>query len=285
VFNCGIAPIEQLAFPVASSIKLVREHIWSGMPDPAAADVAWCRRYRPSPIATARLVCLPHAGGSASFFLPVASALSHAVDVVAVQYPGRQDRRTEQPLTDVHALADRIHGILLRQPPLPVTFLGHSLGAIVAFETIRRLDASGHPPVHLFASGRRAPSAYRDESVHRRDDDGIIAEIRSLNGTAAALLDDGELMRATLPALRADYQAAETYRCAPGATVSCPVTVLTGDADPRTTVAEASAWAGHTTSTCTTHVFPGGHFFVTAHATEITGLLQEHFRPRTAVRP
>jgi surfactin synthase thioesterase subunit len=255
------------------------------MPDPAAADVAWCRRYRPSHSATARLVCLPHAGGSASFFLPVAAALSPAVDVVAVQYPGRQDRRTEQPLTDVHALADRIHAILLRQPPLPVTFFGHSLGASVAFETVRCLEASGHPPVHLFASGRRAPSAYRDENVHRRDDDGIIAEIRSLNGTAAALLDDDELMRATLPALRADYRAAETYRCVPGAAIGCPVTVLTGDADPRTTVAEASAWAGHTTGTFATHIFSGGHFFLTAHAAEITGLLQDHFRPRASVRP
>ena len=254
------------------------------MPDPSAVDVPWCRRYRPSRSATARLVCLPHAGGSASFFLPVASALSPAVDVVAVQYPGRQDRRAEQPLTDVHALADRIHGILARQPPLPVTFFAHSLGAIIAFETIRRLDADGRTPVHLFASGRRAPSAHRDESVHLRDDDGILAEIRGLDGTASSLLDDADLMRATLPALRADYQAAETYRCAPGATVDCPVTVLTGDSDPRTSLAEANAWAGHTAGACTTQVFTGGHFFLTAHATEITGLLQDHFHQQRSVR-
>jgi surfactin synthase thioesterase subunit len=214
----------------------------------------------------------------------VASALSPAVDVVAVQYPGRQDRRGERPLADVHDLADRIYGILVRQPHLPTTFFGHSLGAIVAFETIRRLEADGYEPVHLFASGRRAPSAHRDESVHLRDDDGIIAEIRGLNGTAASLLDDVDLMRATLPALRADYQATETYRCAPWATVDCPVTVLAGDSDPRTTMAEANAWAGHTTGTCTTRVFTGGHFFLTAHATEITGLLQDHFEQRRSPR-
>jgi surfactin synthase thioesterase subunit len=253
------------------------------MPQPSDSDAAWCRRYRPSRSATARLVCLPHAGGSASFFLPVAAALGADVDVIAVQYPGRQDRRTEQPLTDVHALADRIHGILLRQPPLPVTFFGHSLGAIVAFETIRRLDAGGRTPVHLFASGRRAPSTYREESVHLRDDDGIIAEARALNGTAASLLGNVELMRAVLPALRADFQAAGTYRCAPGVTIGCSVVVLTGDSDPRTTVAEASAWAGHTTGTCTTHVFSGGHFFLTDHATEITGLLREHFKQQHPV--
>jgi surfactin synthase thioesterase subunit len=254
------------------------------MPDPSAVDVPWCRRYRPSRSATARLVCLPHAGGSASFFLPVASALSPDVDVVAVQYPGRQDRRTEQPLTDVHDLADRIHGILLREPPLPVTFFGHSLGAIIAFETIRRLDADGCTPVHLFASGRRAPSSHRDESVHLRDDDGIIAEVRRLNGTASSLLGDDDLMRAALPALRADFKAAETYRCAREVTIGCSVTVLTGDSDPKTTIAEADAWAGHTVGTCTTRIFPGGHFFLTAHGTEITGLLRNHFQKEYSAR-
>jgi surfactin synthase thioesterase subunit len=254
------------------------------MSDSLIDDELWCRRYRPSRTATARLVCFPHAGGSASFFLPVAAALSPAVDVVAIQYPGRQDRRAERPLTDVAALADRIRDVLLRQPPLPVTFFGHSLGATVGFETVRRLEASGSPVAHLFASGRRAPSAQRDESVHLRDDNGILAEVRRLNGTAASLLDDQELMRAALPSLRADYQAAETYRCAPEVTIGCPVTVLTGDADPRTTLPEARAWERHTTSTCTVRTFPGGHFFITEQANEIIGLFRKHFS-QTAAGP
>jgi hypothetical protein len=37
-------------------------------------------------------VRLPHAGGSATFFLPVAAALSPGVDVVAIQYPVRAGR-------------------------------------------------------------------------------------------------------------------------------------------------------------------------------------------------
>jgi surfactin synthase thioesterase subunit len=247
------------------------------MPVPSADDNLWCRRYRPSSTATARLVCLPHAGGSAPFFLPVAAALSPGVDVVAIQYPGRQDRRAEPPLTNVAALADRIHDILLRQPTLPLTFFGHSMGASIGFEVIRRLEASGQQPAHLFASGRRAPSSYRHETVHLRDDEGILAEVRRLNGTASSLLNDDELMRAALPALRADYRAAETYQSPADVTIGCPITVLTGDADPKTTMGEANAWNRHTTGPCTVRTFPGGHFFLTAHATEITGQLKEHF--------
>jgi surfactin synthase thioesterase subunit len=95
------------------------------------------------------------------------------VDVVAIQYPGRQDRRTEQPISDLMVLADRIHAILRQQPELPLTLFGHSLGAAVGFEVARRLEAENHGPVRLFASGRRAPSTFRDENVHRLDDAGM----------------------------------------------------------------------------------------------------------------
>lgn len=254
-------------------------------------DELWCRRYRPSRTATARLVCLPHAGGSATFYLPLVSALSPDVDVVAIQYPGRQDRRAEQPLTDVDALSDRIHEALLRQPPLPVTFFGHSLGALIGFETIRRLEAGGSPVAHFFASSRGAPSIHRGESVHLRDDEGILSVVHYLNGTAANVLGNQEMMRAALPSLRADYQAADTYRCAPEVTIGCPVTVLTGDADPQTTSSEARAWERHTTSACTFHTFPGGHFYIPEQTDKVLALLKEHFAEtaddsrRPTVRP
>ncbi|MBO2456921.1 thioesterase II family protein [Actinomadura violacea] len=244
---------------------------------PSSGDDLWCRRYRPGPAATARLVCLPHAGGSAPFFLPVAAALSPDVDVVAVQYPGRQDRRGEKPIDDMKELADRVHGVLRRQPELPVTLFGHSLGAVLAFEVARRMEADGRPPVRLFASGRRAPSSHRDERAHLSDD-SIMAEVRRLDGTASALLGDAEMMRAALPALRADYRAAETYRCPPDTVVSCPITVLTGDEDPKTTLDEANAWVKHTTGEFDLRVFTGGHFFVSTEADAVMKVLRAHFQ-------
>jgi surfactin synthase thioesterase subunit len=247
-----------------------------------AEDELWCRRYRPARNAASRLVCFPHAGGSAPFFLPVSVAFSPRVDVVAIQYPGRQDRRAEPPIDDMAVLADRVHAIMARQPELPLTFFGHSMGAILAFEVARRLEADGHGPVRLFASGRRGPATHRNETVHLRDDAGILAEVRKMNGTASSLLGDDELMRAALPALRADYKATERYACPPGITVDCPISVLTGDNDAKTTIEEANAWAGHTTGSFDCHVFSGGHFFLTDHADQIIKLLDKHFRSEPA---
>ncbi|MET9915272.1 thioesterase, partial [Streptomyces sp. NPDC006476] len=42
---------------------------------------AWIRRFHPAPEARTRLLCLPHAGGSASFYFPLSAALSPAVEV------------------------------------------------------------------------------------------------------------------------------------------------------------------------------------------------------------
>jgi len=247
---------------------------------PSPDHSLWCRRYRPTDTASARLACLPHAGGSASYFLPVAAALSPRVDVVSIQYPGRQDRRGEKPFTDLGPLADQVYAVLRGQPELPLTLFGHSMGASLAFEVARRMeDDGGQVPTWLFASGRRAPSIFREETVHRLDDAGLLAEIRRLNGTSSRLLDDDELMRAALPALRADYTAAELYRSAPDATVNCPITVLTGDRDPKTTLADAHAWARHTTSDeFDVQVYPGGHFFLTERTDEVIKLLDQHFQ-------
>ena len=252
------------------------------MSHPSPDHSLWCRRYRPTDTATARLVCLPHAGGSASFYLPVAAALSPGVDVVAIQYPGRQDRRSEQPVTDLSVLADRLHEVLKDERDLPLTFFGHSMGASLAFEVIRRFEADGYAPAWLFASGRRAPSVFREETVHKLDDAGLLAEIRGLNGTVSRVLDDEELMRAALPALRADYQAAELYRSGADVTVNCPITVLTGDHDPKTSLDDARAWSRHTASgTFDVQVFPGGHFFLTDQTDEVIKILDRHFQSRS----
>ncbi|MFJ6619293.1 thioesterase II family protein [Kitasatospora sp. NPDC091335] len=234
----------------------------------------WLIRFHPTQGAEARLVCLPHAGGSASYYFPMSRALTPRADVIAVQYPGRQDRRAEPCITDVGELADAIAAELKGHLDLPLVLFGHSFGAMLAFEVARRLEQDGHTgPLHVVASGRRAPSTHREESVHTRDDDGVIAEMRLLSGTDARLLADEELMRMALPAIRGDYTAVETYRAEPGASTRAPITVLTGDADPRTSATEAAAWQDHTSGGFALHTFPGGHFFLGDHADDVVRIV------------
>ncbi|KPI19100.1 Oleoyl-(acyl-carrier-protein) hydrolase [Actinobacteria bacterium OK074] len=243
---------------------------------------AWITRFRPLPDAPVRLVCFPHAGGSAGFFFPLVEPLAPDVELLAVQYPGRQNRRLEPCVDDIGALADAVAAALAeggRSDDRPLALFGHSMGAVVAFETARRLD---RPPLRLYASGRRAPGTHRAEHVHRRDDDGIVAELRELSGTDSRILGDEEILRMILPAIRADYRAVETYRPAPGATVDCPVSALVGDSDPRVTLDEARAWAGHTTGPFDLTVFTGGHFYLADHQQDVIRLIVRGLRDPAA---
>ncbi|WP_435112226.1 thioesterase II family protein [Nocardiopsis synnemataformans] len=221
-----------------------------------------------------RLLCFPHAGGSASSYFPLSKQLAPEVEVHAVQYPGRQDRRNEACVDDISELAERICEAVSLSPEKPTAFLGHSMGAILAYEVARRLQRRGEGvPVHLFVSGRRAPSRPRREEIHRRGDTGLITEIRRLGGTDQRFLDDDELRAIILPMLRADYTAIETYTWDPAPMLECPLTALVGDADPSTTVEEASAWREQTVSGFDIRVFPGGHFFLDANRSEVAATI------------
>ncbi|MFF0648037.1 thioesterase II family protein [Streptomyces tendae] len=237
----------------------------------------WIRRYRPAPDAGVRLLCLPHAGGAASYYVPVAAALAPAADVLAVQYPGRQDRRSEEPLGDLRELADRVADAVGDGDERPLAVFGHSMGALLGYEVALRLEEAGRGPVRLFVSGRRAPSAVRpSEDMHKRTDGALLDGVRRLSGTDAQVFEDEELVRMVLPAIRADYRAVETYEPRPGDRVRCPVTVLTGDDDPMATVEEAHAWSAHTEGPTDLHVFPGGHFYLNDRAADVLTVVRAH---------
>ena len=222
----------------------------------------WLRGYRRETDAVVRLVCLPHAGGSASYFFPLAKALPPEVELLAVQYPGRQDRHAEPCVDDVVTLAEQLVDVLAAQRDLPLVLFGHSMGATVGFEVARRLaDHADVPLAGLLVSARCAPSQHRSADIHLLDDEGILAELRRLSGTQAAVLGDDELVRMVLPAIRNDYRAAETYRYTPGPPLAVPIVGLCGDSDPRVAPADVDGWRAHTTAGFTLRVLPGGHFY------------------------
>ena len=138
------------------------------MTTPAARN-PWISNFNPAPNARTRLLCFPHAGGSASYFFPLSSALAPEFDVYAVQYPGRQDRYKEPLVDDIDDMADQAYEALEPLIDAPVALFGHSMGAVLAFEVARRMETlAGRSPVLVFASGSRAPSRYGDE----RDGEG-----------------------------------------------------------------------------------------------------------------
>jgi pyochelin biosynthetic protein PchC len=236
----------------------------------------WLRGFHPAPPGAPRLVCLPFVGGAASFFHPLSAALPD-VQVLAAQYPGRQDRFREPAVRDLRVLADAIAAGLPDDGARTVLF-GHSMGGLVGYEVARRLEARGTDVAHLYVSGRRAPDApLPGPPVHGLDDAGVLATVRRLGGPGVELLEEPGLVELMLPTIRADYAAVELYEDAAGPRLRCPLTVLVGDSDPLVSPAEALAWAERTSGPFDARVFPGDHFYLVEQADAVRRVLEEAF--------
>ncbi|MFI7665478.1 thioesterase II family protein [Nocardia sp. NPDC049526] len=242
---------------------------------------SWLRRLSPAPAAEShKLICFPHAGGSAISFGPLAECVGPEYEVFAVQYPGRQDRRRE-PL--VGNIPDLVDGLL---PELTAavgdakdfSLFGHSMGSVVAFEACRRLEQElGASARVLFASGRRAPSAPLPElRAHLLSDRELCEHLVQFGGTPSALLEDPEFRELILSIVRNDYRAIETYECSADAMVSSPIVAIVGDRDPDASLTEIEVWGSHTSGSFFAESFPGGHFFIDSNCRPVAQLIRDH---------
>lgn len=240
--------------------------------------MGWIRRFYPAPDAPIRLVCFPHAGSSATFYYWMARTLAPDIEVLAVQYPGRQDRLLEPMIDRIDTMADLVMDVLPRWLDRPTALFGHSMGATLAFEVARRLTAAGRSPTLLFASGRTAPSQPPEKHVHDMSDEWLLAELAQLDGTDDDVLADAELVELLLPAVRNDYQAVESYRFEPGPPLTCPLVALIGHNDPKVSLEDGHLWGEHTTGDFTVETFPGGHFFLVDQPDTIMSLIRRSLR-------
>jgi surfactin synthase thioesterase subunit len=215
-------------------------------------------------------VCFPHSGGSATAFGDWAAAVPPDVDLVAVQYPGRGDRFVDPLVADVLAMAGHVADELLRLPPRDHVLFGHSLGAVVAYETALALRDAGGEPRRLCVSACLPPGQLADRQLHLAPDDVFWAAVCRLGGIEPGIAENVELRELLLPVLRADLRAHATYRPSSGSTpLSCPVTCYHGVGDPLVDEARLAEWAGVTSGEFASRVRPGGHFHLNVGVAEL----------------
>lgn len=240
-------------------------------PGRAGERSRWFRYRRIDSKTALRLFCFPFAGGSASAFWGWSDKLPREVELCAVQLPGRENRIAERPFTRMVELVETLVDVLVPLLDRPFAFFGHSMGATVAFEVVRRLRALQLPqPVHLFVSGCRAPHLPDPgRRFHLLPDAELIGELRKLEGTTEEVLKNNDLMQLLLPTLRADFELNETYVFRHGKPLDCGISAFCGSDDQTAPFEAVRVWREHTHTAFRFRIFEGRHFFISSSKDQV----------------
>ncbi|MBF6181917.1 type I polyketide synthase [Nocardia otitidiscaviarum] len=241
---------------------------------PATGPERWIRTVvGRSNTASVRLFALPFVGGAASVFTPWPNQLPETVEVVGIQFPGREDRIEDVPIDAMPEFVAELAEAML--PYLDRTFVvyGHSMGGLLAYELTRYLEQQyNEVPMKLIIGGWPSPVLVEDyvrNLNHVRDgfdlasesDSRVLAVLRDNKLLDIPVEEEAAIMH-WLPAIRADLKMLGDYRFHNGYTLRAPISVLRGADDPVFEESQLEGWGKLTSGGFSLTTVPGGHLFI-----------------------
>lgn len=211
-----------------------------------------------------RLFCFPYAGGSSYSFRSWSNYFPPTIEIIALEIPGRGIKIKDKPYQNIEPLVNEIALEIVPYLDKPFAFFGHSMGGLVSFELARLIRRQYNlEPVHLFISGRCAPQINNSKTIiNNLPETDFIQELRQLNGTPEAVLNNSELMKILIPILRADFAVLENYVYSPESPFNCPISVFGGLQDREVLLEELEAWRKQTLGSFSLKMLTGDHFFI-----------------------
>ena len=170
-------------------------------------------------------------------------------------------------MTNMAALVDALTHEIVASTDRPFALLGHSMGAIIAYEVTCQLRAKGAiQPQHLFVSARAAPHMEgKGEPLRSLENDQFIERLHQAYGAVPeAIRNSVELQKVFIPILRADVELLETHIDTAADPLECPISALGGTSDPAISATMLAGWREHTSANFVQHEFPGDHFYIYA---------------------
>ncbi|MEU3664656.1 alpha/beta fold hydrolase [Streptomyces sp. NPDC032940] len=215
-----------------------------------------------------RLHCFAHSGDGVSVFEGWAASVGPGVEPVPVRLPGFTSRRTEPRATTHEALLADVLPQFTEPEPGPYVLYGHGLGAVIALTVTRALHDLGLPGPALLAVGACSPPHVPPQlpDVRRATDDELLHAL-SGKGAVPPGSDEGILLRAMLPVLRAELELAQDLheaarRSSPAGPLTTPVLVVDSQDNPLAPASTVDGWRRWTEGPVWSRTVPGRHFFV-----------------------
>lgn len=219
-----------------------------------------------------QLVVFPHAGGSVEFYADWRKHLPADVDLIVIRYPrpaaGAGASGWEHAGPAIAACRRSLAGLL---GLAPISFFGHSMGALLALHVAAAMGGTRFHSSQLIISAQRTPQAIMELLDTREARERFVEAALSWapDGQAAAYTDEvrdylGRVMQADLQLLR-QLAALEL----PG---KLPMLRLFGGLDdPLVSLEQLAAWRRLLPGAAEPEAFAGGHFY---HAGQIADVIQ-----------
>jgi acyl transferase domain-containing protein/surfactin synthase thioesterase subunit/acyl carrier protein len=236
---------------------------------PPTTQGLWLRAPTPRASPRARLFCFPGVGRSSSTYDRWPSMLGDDVEVCLIDLPGRGSRAHELPLGRAEEIVDHLVPALQGRLDVPYAFFGIDIGAILLFETARRLRRAGSPlPSHLFIAAAMAPQTYYFQAMQYLSRDRLLSGLRNLG----VPVDESA---AAEPALRAEIAAMSGYTFLTEPPLDVPITTFWGKRDFFVPPRSLAGWQQQTAAAFTPHVWSGPHDLVGDEASTVLEVVQE----------
>lgn len=189
------------------------------------------------------------------------------LDILAIQAPGRECRYLEKPLTSINEVVDELRAEIATYLDVPSFFVGHSNGALIAFELLRSLNSVDQNQVRkIVISAKRAPHLSRlSAPLHSLSLENLVQRLDKSRNVPPEILRDREMMEIYAPIIQADFSISENYRYISGKKLSTTPVLFWGAQDSDVPKSDILDWQHHFTKKPALYEFDGGHMFINSH--------------------
>lgn len=232
---------------------------------------------KPRSIPQHRLIFFPYAGGSGEVYTPWFKHFLGGIECLYTQLPGRGARFHEKAFDQLNPLVDSILPEILELADCSMSFFGHSMGALIAFEVAHRLERDYNMiPDTLFLSGHRSPSLQHNRKfLHDLPEEELMSHLQNMGGIDYSQNMSLDLIRPFLPTLRSDFKLCETYQYTFRTPLNSKLVILWGKNDPLVQREKIHFWKREASGTVEFFSYEGDHFYINQHYREISNLMEE----------
>jgi len=225
-----------------------------------------------------QLFCIPYAGGSANIYSQWRDKLKGTAEVVPLEYAGHGKLFCEEFASDIGEVAKEMCHQIESNLKEDYVIYGHSMGCLVAYETVLRLTAlGGKLPRAVILSATRPPHLLcKDKDLGSLSRDALMQHFASMGQMEREVFEEPELYEIISEIMYADVQICTKYakqekQCLK---LDVPFLVFTGEADDEAPPEDMEEWKKYTNKDFILKVIKGDHFF----AFKENGVFWEHMR-------